>query len=319
MNNTADSQLQLETRHVTSRQSNYRNNQENAPSNSHLRDRIIQIFIDLICIVLTFVAFILVYFLLDPKIRGFFCTDTDIFNPYKDDTVEFWVVGVFGTVGPVVFIITIELINSKLILCNYTKRNYTPRYKRKLFAVSAIHALSLFVLGISITLLLTEIGKRWVGRLRPHFIAVCDPDFTKITCSYTAGLSSNVIYNYIDTTSICRNDAKKVQEARLSFPSGHSSYSSYTMLFLIIYIEARLKLLRFRFVKPGLQMTAFAAAYVTCVSRVSDYHHRGSDVIGGIVLGCIIAVFMTFVVGRVLWKFNYRESYHDFDFKPVKL
>jgi hypothetical protein len=32
------------------------------------------------------------------------------------------------------------------------------------------HGISLFALGIGLTLLITEVGKRWLGRLRPHFI-----------------------------------------------------------------------------------------------------------------------------------------------------
>ena len=57
------------------------------------------------------------------------------------------------------------------------------------------------------------------------------------------------------------------------------------MLFAIIYLEARFILIRLRYIKTLLQMTCFIAAFVTMLSRVSDYHHRGSDVIGGTVLG----------------------------------
>jgi hypothetical protein len=48
------------------------------------------------------------------------------------------------------------------------------------------------------------------------------------------------------------------------------------MTFLIIYVEARLFLLKLRYIKPLIQMTAFIAAFVTALSRISDYHHRGS-------------------------------------------
>ena len=54
---------------------------------------------------------------------------------------------------------------------------------------------------------------------------------------------------------------------------------------MIIYLEARLYLLRFRYIKPLIQLAALIAAFVTCLSRISDYHHRGSDVIGGAILG----------------------------------
>ena len=64
------------------------------------------------------------------------------------------------------------------------------------------HAFSLFVLGIAITLLLTEVGKRSVGRLRPHFLAVCKPNWTKYNCT------TNGVYNAILANSaFCAADA----------------------------------------------------------------------------------------------------------------
>lgn len=169
-------------------------------------------------------------------------------------------------------------------LLPFQSKKKTNRWRT--FGLCVFHSLSLFSLGISITLLLTEIGKRWVGRLRPHFIAVCQPDLTRLNCTTSSSIAGN-FYNPIYTgDQFCTNkDLAAVQEARYSFPSGHSSYSFYCMVFLIVYIEARLVLLRFRYVKPMIQMTAFTAAFITCLSRISDYHHRGSDVIGGTVLG----------------------------------
>ena len=195
-----------------------------------------------------------------------------------EDTIPFWAVGIYGTFGPLVFIIIIEMINLKLFPC---KNN---RNKIKIYFICIYHAISLFILGISLVLCITEIGKRWVGRLRPHFIAVCKPNLLRLNC--TSNGLTGVYYNPIDTGGrFCSGDPKNVLEARFSFPSGHSSYSWYTMIFLILYVEARLVLLRFRYFKPLIQLGAFSAAFVTALSRISDYHHRGSDVIGGTVIG----------------------------------
>ena len=216
----------------------------------------------------------------------------------------------YGTIGPVLFIIIIELLNAHLLPFQKRKQNGF-----RSFGICLFHALSLFILGISLTLCLTEIGKRWVGRLRPHFIAVCNPNLNTLNCTTTT--LTGIYYNPIYTGgSFCsNNNAAAVKEARMSFPSGHSSYSWYTMLFLIIFIEARLFLLRLRYIKPLIQLCAFSAAFVTMLSRVSDYHHRGSDVIGGTVLGCIIALFVTFVVGKVMWVYENEISYSEFDLK----
>ena len=88
------------------------------------------------------------------------------------------------------------------------------------------------------------------------------------------------------------------------------------MLFLIIYIQARLVLYKLRFIKPLLQISAFLGAYVTCVSRISDHHHRGSDVIGGIAIGAIVAFFITTVVSRILWYYRTKTDYNDIELIP---
>jgi len=41
----------------------------------------------------------------------------------------------------------------------------------------------LFMFGLGVTSLITEIGKLTIGRLRPHFIDVCRPDVGTINCS----------------------------------------------------------------------------------------------------------------------------------------
>lgn len=87
------------------------------------------------------------------------------------------------------------------------------------------------------------------------------------------------------------------------------------MTFLILYLEARLNLLRFRYVRSLIQLTAFIAAYITCVSRVTDFHHRGSDVIGGAVIGVGVGLFSTLVTGRVLWEYKVKKGLHEFDLK----
>lgn len=285
------------------------------PFRSSFKNRLIQLVIDVLVIGVIFSIFGIVYSKLDPKIRSFHCSETDIFFPYKKDTIPFYAVGLYGTIGPVLVILIVELLNARLL--PFQNKFPVRVYRYSMFIISSLHALLLFALGISLTVLLTEIGKRWIGRLRPHFIAVCNPDFSTVVCSTNGGGAGNVIYNSIDTGgSFCRGSASEVEEARLSFPSGHSSYSTYTMLFLILYIQARLVLYKLRFIKPLIQLAAFIAAYVTSISRISDYHHRGSDVIGGIVLGGIIAVFTGFIIGRVLWRYGAETDYLDFDLKP---
>ena len=56
-----------------------------------------------------------------------------------------------------------------------------------------------------------------------------------------------------------------------------------------------------------------SAAWVTCLSRIVDYYHRGSDVIGGAILGALVAIVFSFYFGRVLWEFDRKKKKSDFD------
>ena len=262
------------------------------------RNRIIQIACDFSVIGLIGIIFLLVNSYVEPNIRGFHCNDNDIFYPLKPDIVPAYAVALFGIVGTFICIILIECINK------FNKVNF------KTIIISAYHGIALFLFGVVSTLLLTEICKRWIGRLRPYFIAACNPIIENFNCT----LNGAPIFNYIDTSgSFCRGKPSDIKEARLSFPSGHSSTSFYTMIFLIIYIQARVSTLKFRYMKVLVQLTAFIAAYVTSISRVRDYHHRGSDVIAGAILGTTVAIFLTLVSGRVIWLYGRQKALYDFD------
>lgn len=279
------------------------------------KSRVIQIVTDLFISAIIFIVFLLVYFLVDPTVVYFTCDQTDISYPHLQETVKLWVVGLFASLGPVIFFFIIELMNSGLMCCFKELSKMGKKQKFRQFLICFFHTCSLFVLGIATSLLLTEIGKRMIGRLRPHFLSVCNPKYSQLNCSVST--LSGIAYNSIYTGgSFCTGNADEIKEARLSFPSGHSSFSAYTMTFLIVYLEARLPLLRFRFLKVLIQILAFIGWYVTSMSRVSDYYHRGSDVIGGSVLGFVIALHITMVVGKVLWEYDRKPRVSELDLKP---
>lgn len=71
--------------------------------------------------------------------------------------------------------------------------------------VSALYKqVGLFIFGCAVSQSFTDIAKVSVGRMRPHFLDVCKPDYSKINCSL------GYITNYT-----CLGEASKVQEARL--------------------------------------------------------------------------------------------------------
>lgn len=153
-----------------------------------------------------------------PSIDYLTCDQTDILRPYRPDTITTIQMIVFGFLIPTGFFIAIELVNSQAVAdaCSQTK---TPGFKKanriRTFREHLLHAFTLFLLGMFVTVLITEVAKRWVGRLRPHFIDVCKPKFDKINCyNQTAnGRINNAIYTGGD---FCTGDPKRIKEARLS-------------------------------------------------------------------------------------------------------
>jgi len=53
--------------------------------------------------------------------------------------------------------------------------------------LTAARGVFLYSLGAISTLLITEIGKHTIGRLRPHFISVCKPNWDQIQCFENKG------------------------------------------------------------------------------------------------------------------------------------
>ncbi|KAF5269366.1 hypothetical protein FQA39_LY08758 [Lamprigera yunnana] len=116
----------------------------------------------------------------------------------------------------------------------------------------------------------TQFLKVIVGRPRPNFFYKCFPD----------GEGGD----FKQCTS---------EDARKSFPSGHSSFAFGSMFFLSLYLAGKLRV----FVDGGrgsawrlcLCILPITIALSIAVSRTCDYHHHYEDVIAGSGLGILIA------------------------------
>lgn len=82
-------------------------------------------------------------------------------------------------------------------------------------------------------------------------------------------------HQYI-TDYICQGSKDDAAYSRVSFPSGHSSFSAYTMLYTAIFIQVKWGLQggrhtrAFRLVKHGAQLALILLSYYTALSRVMD-------------------------------------------------
>ncbi|XP_062269318.1 phospholipid phosphatase 1 isoform X2 [Platichthys flesus] len=237
------------------------------------------VLLDVACLVLAGLPFVILNVQHSPFRRGFFCNDDSIKYPDKEETISYQLLG--GVMIPVVILtmiigeclsVHLNRIKSKSSFGNYI--------------ASVYKAIGTFLFGAAMSQSLTDIAKYSIGRLRPHFLDVCRPDWNQIDCS-----SGGYIENFT-----CTGDATKVNEGRLSFYSGHSSFSMYCMLFLALYLQARLQVEWARLLRPTIQFFLIAATVYTGFSRVSDYKHHWSDVLTGLLQGALMALLVVFCV-----------------------
>ncbi|XP_035020834.2 phospholipid phosphatase 1 [Hippoglossus stenolepis] len=237
------------------------------------------ILLDLTCLILVGLPFFILTPQHNPFKRGFFCNDESIRYPLKEDTISYQLLG--GVMIPFTLIV---------VVCGECLSVYLSRVKKQSLGTKYVacvyKAVGSYVFGAAASQSLTDVAKYSIGRLRPNFVAVCQPEWDRINCK-TGG--------YIENFT-CTGDKFLVDEARLSFYSGHSSFSMYCMLFLVLYIQARLLSQWARLLRPMIQFFLIATAVYVGLSRVSDYKHHWSDVFTGLLQGGLVAVFTVFCV-----------------------
>ncbi|XP_072310832.1 phospholipid phosphatase 1 isoform X2 [Eucyclogobius newberryi] len=239
---------------------------------------ILFVLLDVVCLVLAGLPFAILNFG-QPFRRGFFCNDESIKFPYKEDTISHQLLGAI-----MIPVLIITMVIGELLLVYFKRLQSKSSFGS--YLASIYKAVGTFIFGAAMSQSLTDIAKYSIGRLRPHFLDICKPDWSLIDCTTGA---------YINDYT-CTGDPHRVQEGRLSFYSGHSSFSMYCMLFLALYLQARLKFKWARLLRPVLQFFLIAASVYTGLSRVSDYKHHWSDVLTGLLQGALMAILVVFFV-----------------------
>ncbi|KAM9385020.1 phospholipid phosphatase 3 isoform 2-T2 [Pholidichthys leucotaenia] len=214
-----------------------------------------------------------------PYQRGFYCSDSSLTYPYKSSTVPSSVLISVGLTLPAVSIVIGECYRIHQL------HEGTKSFVGNPYVAALYKQMGVFLFGCAVSQSFTDIAKVSVGRMRPHFIDVCRPDFSAINCSL------GYITNYT-----CKGEDSEVQEARKSFFSGHASFSLYTMLYLSFYIQSRFTWRGARLLRPLLQFTLLMMAFYTGLSRVSDHKHHPTDVLAGFVQGALVAYCIVFYV-----------------------
>lgn len=253
----------------------------------------VRVIIDIVCCIIFGIPLLVLEFgNISPFRRGYFCDDDSIRLNYKDSTVPSGVLYAIGTALPVIAFLSVEGIrNRRGQLPPTTELNFFG-YTVNRLAWAYYNAIFYFGFGCLCSQLVTDIGKYCVGRLRPNFLDACKS-------SHTCLPSEEHLY-IVDYT--CYGNPDKVKDGRLSFPSGHSSFAFYTMVYLCLYLQFRFRWRRSPLLRPFMQLIAILIAYYTALSRISDHKHHWSDVLGGGLLGTIVAFCICFAVSDLYTK-----------------
>jgi len=238
--------------------------------------------VDFICIAIVAVPCLLLNLVGEPYMRGFFCDDESIRHPYLDSSVPTWALILISYSLPAIIIALVETAFLK-----HSESFTGPRLAREMY-----NTFGLFMFGSMVNQLLTDTSKFTIGRLRPHFMEVCNPDInlTEAVCGPPDAPVFVTNFTCLGQTGISDSErSMRMHDMRLSWVSGHASLSAYSMWFCIVFLHQRMSTRNFRLVRPLIQVGCALFAVFTSLTRVSDYKHHAEDVASGALLGLIVA------------------------------
>jgi len=239
-------------------------------------------------------------------------------HPYKEETISLGQALAIWLSLSIFIILLVETIRAVAERGKRLSQITAWKVKVPWIATELYRQFGYFGLGALGCLVFTEISKYSIGRLRPHFLSLCQPAMTDDLCKDQYGFNTYVTE---DEVIICQGltwgnaTTKQLQEARLSFMSGHTSFSFYCAAFVTVYLQARLSnfpqcdqtwvRLSYRTLKvfrPFVQFSLLILAFWISLTRISDYFHHPEDVLTGAVVGLGFASLTLLVIADLFNK-----------------
>ena len=231
-------------------------------------------------VLLSTITLIIHFIDIKPSQQGFFCGDHTLKYPYiENQTIPSYICFTIWVVISLFTILSTQIFS-------------------KSFSIKVVKDI---ILGAMCCVLLTDIAKYTVGKLRPHFLTLCNPDYHDICFDEDdfyinddgEELIDEFYQKYVNETNVCSLENQDLlREARLSFLSGHASYSFYFATFLIIYMSRITKNLKWvkKFI-PIMQIFIFMLAFWISLTRIGDFYHHPFDVFCGAITGHVVATY----------------------------
>ncbi|KAL6597672.1 PAP2-domain-containing protein [Neocallimastix sp. 'constans'] len=184
-------------------------------------------------------------------------------------------------------------------------------------------ALMGILFSFSFSSLIVSILKTFIGRLRPDFIDVCQPNATIVEQQfqmYNDTNNPNYSLRTVFDTSVCTADVGLIYNGTESFPSSHSQKVFSLMTYLTLYIAGQVHLLDNRCCLWKWFVSSVPIFYATfvAVSRISDHRHHPSDVAVGSFIGIVVSIMVYYFYYPSLKSPNCDIPYQDRKNKPER-
>ncbi|XP_034015951.1 phospholipid phosphatase 2 [Thalassophryne amazonica] len=231
------------------------------------RKKMILVLVDILCVFVAGLPSFILTMLARPYQRGIYCNDQTINYPYRRDTISH-----AGMAAVTITCSVVIITSGEAYLVRTNRLHSNSQFNQYLSALYKV--VGTFLFGGAVSQSMTDLAKYTIGRPRPNFFALCAPSACE---GFMLQLN-------------CTGSPHNVTESRLSFYSGHSSFGMYSMLFLSLYVQARMQGKWTRLVRPTIQFFLVLFALYVGYTRVSDYKHHFTDVLVGFLQGALIAV-----------------------------
>jgi len=170
------------------------------------------------------------------------------------------------------------------------------------------------IIGLLYSLIVAAVFQvflKWlIGGLRPHFLAVCDPDPAAIQAAVGASGAGNGFTSVMFDRTVCRGDKKQINDSLESFPSGHTTAAFAGFVFLYLYLNAKLKV----FANYHPAMWKLIVLYAPLLGAVLiagaltiDEFHNWYDCLAGAIIGTVMAFSSYRMVYAAVWDFRFNH------------
>ncbi|RGP81143.1 pap2 domain containing [Fusarium longipes] len=160
------------------------------------------------------------------------------------------VVSVIGDTIPIVTAAILSLVVPAAIIAGVVlvfvpggtvprNTHWTMIWKRKLWELH-VGLLGLALSFVS-TFFFVQCMKNLLGKPRPNMLSRCDPDYKNAMKYLVSGHANDLADGRLYSAGICQQqDSAKLDEGFRSFPSGHSSISAAGLVYLTLFLAAKL-------------------------------------------------------------------------------